>query len=165
MDIETIKEVVKNTTEMNITDPAITSVRKREYVVARMYYYGLCREYTTFSLNEIGRTLRPSKDHATVLHGIRSLKKEMSYNKTVQAEYTNLRSRIEFIKQKKEKENISFAASLHNLQIMEAMNGELIEENKKLLLELNDLKDKIKKQNKYLEEQGYKTNMNRTTKI
>ena len=46
--------------------------RKQSVVFARAVYYRLCREYTKASLYEIGELL--SKNHATVLHGLKLFK-------------------------------------------------------------------------------------------
>lgn len=44
--------------------------RYRGDVIARSIYYGLCRELTPYSLEQIGRTL--GQDHATVLHSVKN---------------------------------------------------------------------------------------------
>jgi len=46
--------------------------RKRHLVDARKIYFKLCRELTKKSLTEIGRSME--RDHASVLHNIRSCK-------------------------------------------------------------------------------------------
>jgi len=46
-------------------------LRRRDYVYARALYYGICREVTNLSLDQIGRTL--GQNHATVLHSIKNV--------------------------------------------------------------------------------------------
>ena len=79
--------------------------------------------------------------------------------------YNNLRSRVEYVKQKSEEKDINFQNTLSHLFNLEKENEKLIQDNKTLINQLEELKENVKKQNKYLQEQGYKLNKNRTTKI
>jgi len=45
--------------------------RLRSYSDARSIYYVLCRKYTTYSLDEIGKQV--NRHHASVLHGINNV--------------------------------------------------------------------------------------------
>tara|TARA_A100001015_G_scaffold100757_1_gene111858 strand:- start:404 stop:895 length:492 start_codon:yes stop_codon:yes gene_type:complete len=163
MDTNIIKEIVINATEIDILNPEINTSRKKEYVEARMYYYTLCREYTQLSLDAIAKTIVPQKNHATVIHGIRSCQKDVKNYTNIRNMYNNLRSRVEYVKQKSEEKN--FQNTLSHLFNLEEANEKLIQENKTLINQLQELKENVKKQNKYLQEQGYKLNKNRTTKI
>lgn len=46
----------------------VGNVRKREYVVARHFYYWLAWQYTRKSLNQIGK-ITGGVDHSSVIHG------------------------------------------------------------------------------------------------
>lgn len=163
MDTNIIKEIVINATEIDILNPEINTSRKKEYVEARMYYYTLCREYTQLSLDAIAKTIVPKKNHATVIHGIKSFQKDVKNYPNIRNMYNNLRSRVEYVKQKSEEKN--FQNTLSHLFNLEEENKKLIQDNKTLINQLEELKENVKKQNKYLQEQGYKLNKNRTTKI
>jgi chromosomal replication initiator protein len=55
----------------------MSKTRKREVVEARYIFFHVMREHTRDSLAKIGRTFL--KDHATVLHGLRTFKSLMLY--------------------------------------------------------------------------------------
>ena len=54
-------------------------IRPEANVMGRAIYYGICREITPLSLQQIGDTL--GQDHATVLHQIRNNFKTMEHRK------------------------------------------------------------------------------------
>ena len=54
--------------------------RRREMVYGRAVYYKLCKNLTSHSLTEIGSLI--SKDHATVLHGLKVFE-SLEFNKDV----------------------------------------------------------------------------------
>jgi len=54
--------------------------RTRELVYGRVVYYKLCKNLTSHSLTEIGSLI--SKDHATVLHGLKVFE-SLEFNKDV----------------------------------------------------------------------------------
>ncbi len=54
--------------------------RSRELVYGRAVYYKLCKNLTSHSLTEIGSLI--SKDHATVLHGLKVFE-TLEFNKDV----------------------------------------------------------------------------------
>ena len=60
--------------------------RDGEYVKARHLFFYLMREHTRATLNDIGAVL--SRDHATVLHGWRSVKNQIEL-------YSDFRKEIE----------------------------------------------------------------------
>ena len=76
MNLETIKKIVENVTNIDITKES----RKREIVEARCIYYKISKLYTKSSLDKIGELL--NKNHATVLHGIKKF--DMIYDSSIE---------------------------------------------------------------------------------
>jgi hypothetical protein len=63
--------------------------RRSLYVEARFMYFKLCMEFgDKKTLASIGASIK--KDHATVLHGIKTLDGHMSYDKELNEKYQNL---------------------------------------------------------------------------
>lgn len=150
-----IKKVVAETTGIDLNDKELNSRRISENVEARTMYFSLAREYTTMSLANIGKTIKPQKDHATVLYAIRKAKDAVRYDKPFRQKLENLRSRVEYIKTQVEDSEIDFITALNRLEKMEENNMMLIGQNADLLKQIETLNDKIKRQNKYLVENGY----------
>ena len=65
MGLDDIKYLVERETGLDLS----LKSRKRHLVDARCVFFRLARDHTRHSLQDIGRFV--SKDHATVLHGIR----------------------------------------------------------------------------------------------
>jgi len=164
MDIKTIKEVVSETMGVNLNDTKAMKSRTVENVDTRMLYFYLCRQYTSKSLAELGRSLKPTKDHATVLHNIRTVEDRIRFDKRISEKYKNIRSRIEFIKHKEQQGIASFnyTQALQHLFNLEEQNKELLETNKNLLKEIDEISERIKRQDKYLKEAGYIVNKRRS---
>jgi len=158
MDTKIIKKIIHDTLEYDLNDEQKNKRRIREHVDIRRMYFGLCREYTPLSLAEIGRSLKPKKDHATVLYNVRELQDLMFMDKKLRMKYDNLRSRVEFIKSEVNESEIDFFTALNRLQVMEEKNLKLMEQNADLLNQIDDLNGKIKRQNKYLTQNGYQIN-------
>ena len=63
--------------------------RRSLYVEARFMYFKLCMEFADKkTLASIGDSIK--KDHATVLHGIKSINGHMSYDKDINKKYQDL---------------------------------------------------------------------------
>lgn len=159
MDINIIKRIVSDTTQCDLNDEEKNKRRIREHVDNRRLYFSLCRKYTPLSLAEIGRSIKPKKDHATVLYNIRQLDDQMLFNKILRNKYENLRSRIEYVKSQVDESSIDFVTALNRLEKMEVQNKKLMGVNTELLNQIDQLNGKIKRQNKYLVENGYKIGM------
>ena len=61
MDINMIKKVVAETTGIDLNDKELNARRISENVEARTMYFSLAREFTTLSLANIGKTIKPQK--------------------------------------------------------------------------------------------------------
>lgn len=55
---------------------ANTNLRFREMVLARNLYFKLARQYTSFSLTQIGIIV--NRDHSTVLHGLKTIENDIN---------------------------------------------------------------------------------------
>lgn len=62
-------ERILNKVQNYLKEDIQTRRRVKEIVYARFLYYKLCRDLTTLSLAEIGKTL--GFDHASVIHGLK----------------------------------------------------------------------------------------------
>lgn len=119
MDTKTIKRIVISETGVDLNNENIVGNRTASYVNARMIYFKLCRDFTKKSLDYIGRSLTPSKNHATVLHGIRSLISDMEYDKNKQSMYNRIRAKVEYVNQKAIEENITYDIAMNRLFYLE----------------------------------------------
>lgn len=158
MDIKMIKRIVSESTGIDLNNEQLNSKRIAENVEARTMYFSLAREFTHLSLSQIGNSIKPKKDHATVLYSVRKAKDFCIIDKNFRQKLENLRSRMKFLKTQVEESEIDFITALNRLERMESTNIKLIDQNADLLKQITELNDKIKRQNKYLTENGYKIN-------
>jgi hypothetical protein len=89
--MSTIRTAVQDEFKLNIK----RKTRRHIYVVARTVYFKLCRDYTSFSLQGIGTTLK--KDHATVLHAVDNIFESWVFCKDYSAKdekYINIYNKI-----------------------------------------------------------------------
>ena len=73
--------------------------RRRNYVYRRFFYMSLCRKHTkasTFKIGEIAEDYGREKpyDHATVLHGVRTMDDLMRYDKYLRSQYGDMNEMI-----------------------------------------------------------------------
>jgi hypothetical protein len=116
-----IKDLVDKELGLDIS----RNTRKQDYVFARVIYYKLARDYTSYSLSTIGSLL--GKDHATVLHGVRLFE---SFNQVPNA----YRKQLE-----------AFEKINSKLDTMDLKNEESIVT--RLLREKNDIIERLSEQN------------------
>jgi len=119
MNKETIKEIVQSYFEINIS----RTTRKRQYVEARAIYFKLCREFTQLSLEQIGKSV--NRDHASVLHGVKSINTWVQVDKRMNNSMRILRNQI------------------INYQIEK---DETVELNESIVLKYIELKEQVKSQ-------------------
>lgn len=156
MDTKTIKRIVSEGTEVDLNDQDLNKKRTTKLVDARRIYYTLCRDYTTLSLAEIGMTIKPYKNHATVLHNIREHANNHKHCKVYRNTFNVVQGMVENARNQVEDAQIDLFTALAVIKQTKEQNEKLLEENKILSNELNEIQDKIKRQNKYLKENGYK---------
>jgi hypothetical protein len=66
----------------------LSSSRDHEVVINRWLYYTLAKEYTKYSLREIGEVV--GRNHATVIYGIKQFENERVWDKDLQTKYERL---------------------------------------------------------------------------
>ena len=84
--LEFIEEHVLKITGL---DKIRTKSRTHEYVLGRYLFCWMAREYTPYSYSNIGAYL--NRDHATVLHNVRSCEWEIKWNKDLQTQHEALK--------------------------------------------------------------------------
>lgn len=150
-----IEAVVRETLQVNIYNKN----REQDIVEARAIYYHLCKKFTMLNYTQIGRTV--GKNHATVLHSLKKLKLWRKlyddYNRTVE----RCEAKTKYIINLLHNKDVSVEDALIKLQNLEEDNQKLLQDNIKLNLKIKDLNEEKKRQDKYLIEMGYKSNMGR----
>lgn len=81
-DLLFVKKVVEDVT--GVEDLA-TKTRTFDVSMARWIYIKIARENTTSPLKAIGEVI--NRDHTTVLHGLKNIDFELSYNSDLQTKY------------------------------------------------------------------------------
>lgn len=159
METDLIKRVVAKKTGIDLDDFEQTHTRKRENVTARKLYFKFCRDYTNLSLSAIGKTLTPSKDHATVLHNCRTIEDLINFDKITRSKAESIKSVLEYIRAKEMYGEEDTEEQILRIAKSEQIIDSLQHQNELLIKELEDLHTKIKRQNEYLQEAGYEVNM------
>lgn len=144
MEIKILKRIVSDSTGVDLNNQDKNSNRIQQNVFARMIYFTLCKEYTKLSLAAIGKTLKPSKDHSTVLYNVRQmdnfLTSPQNSNKEIKSQYNNIKSKIEYIKDKIKETDVDFITALQRLSKLEETNRRLMKFNIELLEEIQKIK-------------------------
>jgi hypothetical protein len=124
VDLKYIRDFVEDNLGIVLTK----NTREREYVEARSLYFKLCRDFTSKSCSEIGRSLK--KHHATVIHSVKNV-----YDI---AEYHN--KRLKHLYE-------VFERSCKNFSALEEAKDNPYEENERLRSEIIRLNIEIKNLN------------------
>tara|TARA_R110002126_G_scaffold276986_1_gene422753 strand:+ start:53 stop:508 length:456 start_codon:yes stop_codon:yes gene_type:complete len=149
MNKETIKEIVENYFEISIS----RNTRKRQYVEARAIYFKLCREFTQLSLEQIGKSV--NRDHASVLHGVRSINTWVQVDKRMKNSMHILKNKIiNYQIEKDETVELNESIVLKYIQLKEQVK-ELQEINKNLSTDLNEITEKHNKREKFYLKYGF----------
>lgn len=82
-DLHIIKNIVMDS-GVNI----LSSSRDHKIVINRWLYYTLAKEYTQYSLREIGEIV--GRNHATVIYGLKQFENECKWDKDLQTKYERL---------------------------------------------------------------------------
>lgn len=75
--IEMMKDAISKVMNLSFKD-YITESRKKEFFYARMILVYYCRNVENMNLHEIGDLI--NRDHTTVLHALKTYKKDIMYN-------------------------------------------------------------------------------------
>jgi hypothetical protein len=149
MNKETIKEIVESYFEISIS----RNTRKRQYVEARAIYFKLCREFTQLSLEQIGKSV--NRDHASVLHGCRSINTWVEVDKRINNNMRILKNKIiNYQKEKDETVELNESIVLKYIQLKEQVKWqeEMIQ---KLNTDLNEITIKHDKREKFYVKYGF----------
>ena len=149
MNKETIKEIVENYFEISIS----RNTRKRQYVEARAIYYKLCRIFTQLSLEQIGKSV--NRDHASVLHGVRSINTWEEVDKRMNNNMRILKNKIINYQVEKDKTvELNESIVLKYIQLKEQVKWqeEMIQ---KLNTDLNEITIKHDKREKFYVKYGF----------
>ena len=149
MNKETIKEIVESYFELSIT----RNTRKRQYVEARAIYYKLCREFTQLSLEQIGKSVK--RDHASVLHGVKSINTWVQVDKRMNNNMRILKNKIINYQVEKDKTvELNESIVLKYIQLKEQVKWqeEMIQ---KLNTDLNEITIKHDKREKFYTKYGF----------
>jgi len=149
MNKETIKEIVESYFKLSIS----RNTRKRQYVEARAIYFKLCREFTQLSLEQIGESV--NRDHASVLHGVRSINTWVEVDKRMKNSMHILRNKIiNYQIETDETVELNESIVLKYIQLKEQVK-ELEEINKNLSNDLNEITEKHNKREKFYLKYGF----------
>jgi hypothetical protein len=149
MNKQMIKEIVDNYFELNLK----RNTRKRQYVEARAIFYKLCREFTKLSLEEIGKQV--DRDHASVLHGIRSLNNWIEYDNRIKNNLRILRNKVRNFEDEKDTViELDESIVLKYVQLKEQVKEqeEIINDLRKALA---DITEKHTRREKFYQKYGF----------
>ena len=149
MNKETIKEIVESYFEISIS----RNTRKRQYVEARAIYFKLCRDFTQLSLEQIGKSV--NRDHASVLHGCRSINTWVEVDKRINNNMRILKNKIvNYQIEKDETVELNESIVLKYIQLKEQVKEqqEIID---KLNTDLNEITIKHDKREKFYVKYGF----------
>ena len=149
MNKDTIKQIVESYFDLSIS----RNTRKRPYVEARAIYFKLCREFTNFSLEQIGKSV--NRDHASVLHGCRSINTWVEVDKRINNNMRILKNKIvNYQIEKDETVELNESIVLKYIQLKEQVK-ELEVMNKTLSTELKEITEKHDKREKMYIKYGF----------
>ena len=81
--------IIKEIVELGYDFTSYNNSRKREHLYARWIYFKLAREFTSFTLDEIGKKV--GKEHAGVIHGLKNFQQLKMYEPVFYKRYLNIR--------------------------------------------------------------------------
>ena len=149
MNKDTIKQIVESYFEISIS----RNTRKRQYVEARAIYFKLCRIFTQLSLEQIGKSV--NRDHASVLHGVKSINTWVQVDKRMNNNMRILKNKIvNYQIEKDETVELNESIVLKYIQLKEQVKWqeEMIQ---KLNTDLNEITIKHDKREKFYTKYGF----------
>ena len=149
MNKDTIKQIVESYFEISIS----RNTRKRQYVEARAIYFKLCRIFTQLSLEQIGKSV--NRDHASVLHGVKSINTWVQVDKRMNNNMRILKNKIiNYQVEKDETVELNESIVLKYIQLKEQVKEqqEIID---KLNTDLNEITIKHDKREKFYVKYGF----------
>ena len=164
-EIEIIRKVVGKYLKYNFSNEKNNKLRIRAYVEARMIYFLIAREITKLPLSILGDSIKPHKNHATVLHSCTTMKNYIETDARMRFLYKDILNLV-----MKELEGSNNVELTHEEQKIKIYNLEyekelLLKDNLKLVKTLQDFKSSLKAHKTYLKEGGYNFSYSKTFKI
>ena len=95
-----IDDIIKIIQEESGLKDILKDTRKRNYVDARRIFYHILRNYHYLSLDKIGK-LSGNRNHATVLHGLRSVEFLMKSDLSISDLFNRVSNRVLNLKSEK----------------------------------------------------------------
>ena len=163
MTLDLIKQTVGHYFNINLEDETNNKSRKRDNVESRMVYFHLSRFFTKKSLGDLGRSIKPHKDHSTVLHNIVQTENLLAFDKDFKRKHKDVKSMIEHYLRNTEYEDMSQGQKDYEILRLQKENLKLIKRNKVLLNEKKKYKTKLAAHRRYLLGVGYKINHERSS--
>jgi len=164
-EIKLIKEIVGKFLNYDFEDRKQNKQRVRANVEARMFYFYLCRNLTKLPLAAIGTTLKPRKDHSSVLHNCRTMENLIKHDKRLLFAYEHMYNITVKALDGADKYMYSYEEQTYKIKELEKKNEKLIKQNIKIIKKLNQFSKTLENHKTYLKEQGYYLNMSKTFKI
>lgn len=96
-----INDIVKIIQEESGLKNILKNTRKRNYVDARRIFYHILRNYHYLSLDKIGK-LAGNRNHATVLHGLRSVEFLIKSDPSISELFNRVSDRVLNLKSEKQ---------------------------------------------------------------
>ncbi len=162
---EIIKKIVGKYLKYDFSNKDNNKIRLREYVEARMFYFSITREITRLPLAVIGKTIKPHKDHATVLHNCNTLKNYLETDARIKLLYKDVLSLV--LKKLNATDEIELTHEEQKTKIynLEKDNQILLKENIELIKSFKQIKASLSEHKRYLSDQGYDIRRSKTFKI
>lgn len=155
MTLKDLKHIVFQVTNRRVEHQPKTD----EYVAARKIYYVLARDFTTHTFADIGKAV--NRQHATVLHGIKTFPYTVANDDRYREWYLDCRSMVEqFVPKKQTSADVITMMKNENRQLRRDMARmkELSQREEKLLSLFNKLPDRLQEDVMFKVETAYKIN-------
>lgn len=110
--MDEIKKIIQNHFQLNISEKS----RRFDLVFARACYFKICRDLTNNSYQKIGSSL--GKNHATVMHGIKTLNDLIETDKDLQNRYYTLLNKFSEYNKIKEKMTLTQLVTEYNKLVL-----------------------------------------------
>lgn len=110
--MDEIKKIIQNHFQLDISEKS----RRFDLVFARACYFKICRDLTNNSYQKIGSSL--GKNHATVMHGIKTLNDLIETDKDLQNRYYTLLNKFSEYNKIKEKMTLTQLVTEYNKLVL-----------------------------------------------
>ena len=164
-EIKLIQEIVEKYLNYDLKDERQNKLRLRANVEARMFYFLLCRKLTKLPLAAIGMTIKPRKDHSTVLHNSRTLENIMKHNKRLAFAFEDMYNIAQKALDGVDKYMYTYEEQTVKIQELEEKNRILVRQSSEIIKRLNKFEKTLNNHKKYLKESGYDLNKSKAFKI